>query len=103
MRTKDNSWRGAILFFLVGPPGTGKMMIASVLAGKLQLSLCTIMMDKMVTKFMDETSVKGKLIKRYLWLLRLFRTFFINIRLVMMAESFVLMSELLVLKDEELI
>ena len=33
-------------------------MTASVLAGELQLPLCTILMDKMVTKFMGETSVK---------------------------------------------
>lgn len=43
---------------LAGPPGTGKTMTASVLAGELHLPLCTIMMDKLVTKFMGETSAK---------------------------------------------
>lgn len=43
---------------LVGPPGTGKTMTASVLASELNLPLCTIVMDKMLTKYMGETSVK---------------------------------------------
>ncbi|MDU4847483.1 ATP-binding protein [Clostridium sp.] len=43
---------------LAGPPGTGKTMTASVLASELNLPLCTIMMDKMVTKYMGETSAK---------------------------------------------
>ncbi len=43
---------------LVGSPGTGKTMTAAVLAGELQLQLFTILLDKLVTKFMGETSVK---------------------------------------------
>lgn len=43
---------------LAGPPGTGKTMTASVLAGELKLPLFTILMDKLVTKFMGETSAK---------------------------------------------
>lgn len=43
---------------LVGPPGTGKTMTASVLAKELDLPLHTIQVDKLVTKFMGETSAK---------------------------------------------
>lgn len=43
---------------LVGPPGTGKTLTAAVLAGELHLPLYTILMDKIVTKFMGETSAK---------------------------------------------
>ena len=43
---------------LCGPPGTGKTMTASILSGELHLALYTILMDKMVTKFMGETSAK---------------------------------------------
>lgn len=43
---------------LVGPPGTGKTMTASIIAGELKLPFFTIQMDKIVTKFMGETSAK---------------------------------------------
>jgi len=43
---------------LAGPPGTGKTLTAAVLAGELQLPFCTILVDKLVTKYMGETSAK---------------------------------------------
>jgi len=43
---------------LAGPPGTGKTLTAAVLAGESGLPLFTILMDKIVTKFMGETSAK---------------------------------------------
>ena len=43
---------------LAGPPGTGKTLTAAVLASESGLSLHTILMDKLVTKFMGETSAK---------------------------------------------
>jgi SpoVK/Ycf46/Vps4 family AAA+-type ATPase len=43
---------------LVGPPGTGKTMTAQALAHELRLKLLTIQVDKLVTKFMGETSAK---------------------------------------------
>ncbi len=43
---------------LVGPPGTGKTMTARVLGHELRLSLYTVQVDKLVTKFMGETSAK---------------------------------------------
>ncbi|MDQ6986835.1 MAG: ATP-binding protein [Mariprofundaceae bacterium] len=43
---------------LIGPPGTGKTMTAKVLAHELQIPLQTIQVDRLVTKFMGETSAK---------------------------------------------
>lgn len=47
---------------LTGPPGTGKTMTASIIAGELHLPLYVILMDKMVTKFMGETSAKLRMV-----------------------------------------
>ncbi|MBF1041548.1 MAG: ATP-binding protein, partial [Lachnospiraceae bacterium] len=41
-----------------GQPGTGKTFTASVIASELSLPLYTVQMDKLVTKFMGETSAK---------------------------------------------
>ncbi|MFU8770309.1 MAG: AAA family ATPase [Desulfotignum sp.] len=43
---------------LVGPPGTGKTMSASVLAGELGFPLCQIRLDGLLTKYMGETAAK---------------------------------------------
>ena len=43
---------------LSGAPGTGKTMTAKVLARELHLPLYTIQVDRLVTKFMGETSAK---------------------------------------------
>lgn len=43
---------------LAGPPGTGKTMTASVLAAEAHLPLHTILMHKLITKYMGETSAK---------------------------------------------
>lgn len=41
-----------------GPPGTGKTFTASIIAAELNIPLYTIQVDKLVTKFMGETSTK---------------------------------------------
>lgn len=56
LRKYDLENRRKIL--LSGPPGTGKTLTASIIAHELNLPLYTILMDKMVTKFMGETSAK---------------------------------------------
>ncbi len=43
---------------LVGDPGTGKTMTASVIANELYLPLYVIQFDRLITKYMGETSTK---------------------------------------------
>jgi SpoVK/Ycf46/Vps4 family AAA+-type ATPase len=47
---------------LVGPPGTGKTMTASVLAGELSLPLFSIQLHSLITKYLGETAAKLRLI-----------------------------------------
>lgn len=43
---------------LEGHPGTGKTMTASIISSELGIPLFTVQVDKLVTKFMGETSVR---------------------------------------------
>lgn len=43
---------------IAGPPGTGKTLTASVIAGELNLPLFTILVDKLITRYMGETAAK---------------------------------------------
>jgi len=52
--------RRKLLF--IGPPGSGKTMTASALAGELHLPLFTIMLEGLITKFMGETAAKLRLV-----------------------------------------
>ena len=51
---------------LVGEPGTGKTMTASVIANEVNLPLYVIQIDKLVTKYMGETSVKLRQVFDYI-------------------------------------
>ena len=56
--------RRKILFS--GHPGTGKTMTASVIANELHLPIYVVLMDKIVTKYMGETSAKLRQIFYYI-------------------------------------
>ena len=47
---------------LVGPPGTGKTMTASALAGELHLPLFRIQLDALINRFMGETAAKLRVV-----------------------------------------
>lgn len=47
---------------LIGPPGSGKTMTASALAGELHLPLYGVRLDSVITRYMGETASKLRLI-----------------------------------------
>jgi SpoVK/Ycf46/Vps4 family AAA+-type ATPase len=46
----------------VGPPGSGKTLTASSLAGELHLPLYGVRLDSVITRYMGETASKLRLI-----------------------------------------
>ena len=61
-RLVENGLQPRRKLLFVGPPGTGKTMSASALAGELHLPLFTIMLEGLITKFMGETAGKLRLV-----------------------------------------
>lgn len=61
-RLQAQGFRPLRRVLLIGPPGTGKTMSASALAGELRLPLFLIRLDGLITKFMGETAAKLRLV-----------------------------------------
>lgn len=61
-RLREHGFEPQRKLLLLGPPGTGKTMTASVVAGELALPLFTIQLDGLITKFLGETAAKLRLI-----------------------------------------
>jgi SpoVK/Ycf46/Vps4 family AAA+-type ATPase len=61
-RIRENGFSPLRRLLLIGPPGTGKTMTATVLAGELGLPLFTIQLHGLITKYLGETAAKLRLI-----------------------------------------
>ena len=61
-KLRNNSLHPRRKLLLMGPPGSGKTMAATVLAGELHLPLCVVRLESLVTKFMGETTAKLRMV-----------------------------------------
>ena len=59
---RDHGQTPATHMLLVGPPGTGKTMTASALAGELRLPLFTVRLETLFSRFLGETAGKLRLL-----------------------------------------
>ena len=59
---REHALRPSSKLLLVGPPGSGKTLTASALAGELHLPLFTIRLDAVITRFLGETATKLRVV-----------------------------------------
>jgi SpoVK/Ycf46/Vps4 family AAA+-type ATPase len=61
-RLREFNQRPSSRLLLVGPPGSGKTLTASALAGELHLPLFTVRLDGVITRFLGESASKLRLV-----------------------------------------
>lgn len=59
---RDHGQKPTTHVLLIGPPGTGKTMTASALAGELRLPLFTVRLESLFSRFFGETAGKLRLL-----------------------------------------
>lgn len=61
-RLREYDQRPSSKLLLVGPPGSGKTLTASALAGELHLPLFTVRLESVITRFLGESAAKLRLV-----------------------------------------